>query len=119
MEAIVELFDEWIWLMRELKGDSPQLAHSKYQESHYKNAIERKRKYYPGEMTNEANRPTIEYYLSYNIYNSIFESGGHEKLMFVIENPAKLLLVYNELHTDSMLVPRIPDDIVILWRENL
>jgi hypothetical protein len=118
-ELIIELFDEWISLMRELTGDSPQTAHLKYQENHYKNAVERKRKYYPGEMTNEANRPTVEYYLSYNIYNSIFESGGQEKLMYVIENPDKLLLVYNELHTDSMLVPRIPDDIVTLWKNNL
>jgi hypothetical protein len=118
-ELITELFDEWVSLVRDLKGDSAQVAYSAYWESHYENCVARMKKYYPFEITTFANRPSIEYYLSYNIYNSILESGGQEKLKYVIENPDKLLSIYNELHTDSMLVPRIPDDIVAVWKNNL
>jgi hypothetical protein len=73
------------------------------------------KKYYPGNIDSieYERRPNFTYYLSYNIYNLIFESGGHENLKYVIENPDKLLLVYNELYTDSMVVPKIPDDVVI------
>ena len=49
----------------------------------------------------------------------IYKYGGHEKLKYVIENPEKLLSVFNELYTESMLIPRIPDDIVNIWQNNL
>ena len=75
-------------------------------------------KYYPGKIDSYAGRPTAMYYLSYNIYNSIFQTGGHDQLKYVIENPEKLLSVYNELYSESMLVPQIPDDVVALWQVN-
>lgn len=77
------------------------------------------RKFYPHDITSYAHRPTVTYNLGFHIYNYIFEIGGHEMLMYAIENPDKLLSIYNELHTDAMLVPRIPDDIVRIWQENL
>lgn len=120
-ELIVELFDEWISVMRLAKGDSPQTAFSIVQNQFGDIAVERMKKYWHGNapLINYANhRPVVTYYVSYNLYNSIFESGGYEKLKYAIENPDKLLSVYNELYTDSMLVPRIPDDIVILWQNN-
>ena len=118
-ELVLELFDEWVLLMRDLKGDSPQTAFSAHWENHYEKGVDRLKRYWPGELESHAYRPCGLYYLSYHIYISIYESAGFEKLMYVIENPAKLLSVYNELRMDSMLVPRIPDDIVILWQENL
>ena len=119
-ELITELFNEWISMLRGVKGDSPQTAWAIFQESFGDIAIERLKKYYPGSMDSleYPNRPTALYYLSYNMYNSIFESGGNEKLKYVIENPDKLLWVYNELHTDSMLIPRIPNDVIKLWQDN-
>jgi len=117
-ELITELFDEWITLFRALKGDSPQTLISLYQENEYEKAIERGKKYYQGKEESSLVRPYARYFLSYHVYNSIFEVAGQEKLRYVIENPDKLLLVYNELHTDSMLVPRIPNDIVKIWQEN-
>lgn len=117
-ELITELFDEWITLFRALREDSLQTVISTYQESKYEKAIERGKKYYPGEDESHHFRPYAHYFLSYHIYNSIFEVAGQEKLKYVIENPDKLLLAYNELHSDSMIVPRIPDDIVRIWQEN-
>jgi hypothetical protein len=117
-ELITELFDEWITLFRALKGDSPQTVISIYEENEYEKSIERGKKYYPGKDKPHYIRPTAQYFLSYHIYNSIFEIAGQKKLKYVIENPDKLLLIYNELHTDSMIVPRIPDDIVRIWQES-
>jgi len=116
---ITELFDEWISMMRKLDGAFPKLKYSMYQMREYKNAAKRMDKYYPGKIDSYAGRPTAMYYLSYNIYNSIFERGGHVKLKYVIENPDKLLSVYNELNSESMFVPQIPDDVVALWQDNL
>jgi hypothetical protein len=117
-ELITELFDEWISMMRKLKGAFPKVKYSMFQMTEFKKAVRRMEKYYPGEIDSYAGRPTGIYYLSYNIYRSIFESGGHDRLKYVIENPDKLLLVYNELHSESMVVPQIPDDVVMLWQVN-
>jgi len=119
-ELIAELFDEWISVMRGMKGDSPQVAFQMFQESFGDIAIERLKRFWPGDPDSMEipNRPNVTYTLSYNLYNSIYEAGGHEKLKYIIENPEKLLLVFNELHTDSMIVSRIPDDVVKLWQDN-
>jgi hypothetical protein len=119
-DLIVELFDEWISVMRGLKGDSPQDAWTVFHESFQDIAIERLKIYWQGDKNtmDMPSRPNFTYYVSYNLYNSIFEKGGQKKLKYVIENPQKLLSVYNELYTDSMLVPRIPNDVVELWQNN-
>jgi len=117
-ELIVELFEEWTSLIRAVQGDSPLEVFFVYQNNEFDNAIERLKRFYPGDSPEYPHRPNFTYYLSYNIYNSIFESGGQEKLKYVIENPEKLLLVYNEVHTDSMLIPQIPEDVVMLWQNN-
>jgi len=120
-ELIAELFDEWISLMRGMVGESPQVAFQAYRESFETPARDRMRRFWSGNMDSIewGYRPTVTYTLSFNVYNLIYESGGHEKLKFVIENPAKLLSVFNELHTECMIVPRVPDDIVMLWKNNL
>jgi len=87
--------------------------------SEYEKAVERGKKYYQGKNESQHISALARYFLSYHIYNSIFEAAGQEKLKYLIENPDKLLLFYNELYTDSMIVPRIPDDIILLWQENL
>ena len=119
-ELIAELFDEWISLMRNMKGDSPQVAFSVFQNAWGDASIERLKRYWSGDPDSieYAGRPTAIYYVSYNMYKSILEYGGHEKLKYVIENPDKLLSVFNELYTESMLIPRIPDDIVKIWQDN-
>jgi len=118
-ELLAELFDEWISVMRGIKGNSQQAFEIAW-DYLGERSIEWQKKYWPGDPNAiiQGYRPTVFYYLSYNLYNSIYEHGGHEKLKFVIENPEKLLSIYNELYTDSMLIPRIPEDIVILWHEN-
>jgi len=117
-ELITELFDEYILMMRKMNGAFPKIKSLKYQKNEYKNAVRRMEKYYPGKIDSYANRPTALYYLSYNIYNSIYENGGHVKLKYVIENPEMLLSVYNELYSDLMVVPQIPEDIITLWHNN-
>jgi len=117
-KLITELFDEWILMIRKMNGAFPKIKSMKYQKNEYKNAIRRMEQYYPGKIDSYVNRPTALYYLSYNIYNSIFESGGRDKIKYVIENPETLLSVYNELYSDSMVVPRIPDDVVTIWKNN-
>ncbi|MCL2414401.1 MAG: hypothetical protein FWC94_04020 [Bacteroidales bacterium] len=120
-ELITELFDEWIYVMRGLMGDSPREAFAIYQNAWGDVSVERLKRFWPGDPDSIqfAGRPTAIYYVSFNVYKLILEHGGHEKLRFVIENPEKLLSVFNELHTDCMIVPRIPEDIVVLWQNNL
>jgi len=120
-ELIAELFDEWISIMRGMIGNYPKIAFERFEESFDEVAKERIRRFWPGDSKSikYKYRPSVTYTLSFNVYNLIYESGGHEKLKFVIENPAKLLSVFNELHTECMIVPRVPDDIVLLWKNNL
>jgi len=120
-ELIAELFDEWTTVIRGLMGDSPRKYFSIFQNEWGPVSVERLKRFWPGDPDSIvfAGRPTVTYSVSHNIYLSILESGGHEKLKFVIENPAKLLSVFNELHTECMIVPRVPDDIVVLWKNNL
>ena len=119
-ELINELFVEWILLIRKTKKAFPKLNYALYSKNIYENATVRLRKYYPQKITSSAfsYRPTVLYYLSYHIYNTILEEGGKEKLLYVIENPNKLFAVYNKLHNETMLVPKIPDDVVELWTSN-
>jgi hypothetical protein len=118
-DLLAELFDEWITFMREIKNDSSQAWEMAWDYLGDR-SIEWQKKYWPGDTNSimQGYRPTVFYYVSYNLFNSIYEHGGQEKLKYVIENPDKLLSVYNELYTDSMLMPRIPDDIVIIWQNN-
>jgi len=119
-DLIAELFDEWISLIRGLKGDSPEDAREIIWDYLGERSFEWQKKYWPGDPDNiiQGYRPTVFYYVSYNLYNAILEHGGHEKLKYVIENPDKLPSVYNELYSETMLIPRIPDDVVMLWQNN-
>jgi len=121
-ELNAELLDEFILIMRGLAGDNPQYYYWEvFRDYLGERSFEWQKRFWPGDPDSiiQGFRPTVIYYLSFNIYNLIYESGGHEKLKFVIENPAKLLSVFNELHTECMIVPRVPDDIVLLWKNNL
>jgi hypothetical protein len=121
-ELMAELFDEWISVMRGLIGNNPRPYWDIWRTYSDARSLERLKRFWSGDepdLTDVFARPCVIYYLSFNVYNLIYESGGHEKLKFVIENPAKLLSVFNELHTECMIVPRVPDDIVMLWKNNL
>jgi hypothetical protein len=119
-ELINELFVEWVSLIRKSKKAFPKLNYVLYSKNMDENATERLKKYCPKKSYISAlpYRPTVLYYLSYNIYNTILEEGGKEKLLYVIENPGELFAIYNKLHNETMLVPKIPDDIVELWTTN-
>ena len=119
-ELLAELFDEWITLMRKMKGNVIEDEYAIAWDELGERSYEWQKKYWPGnpDFIPQVCRPTVFYYVGYNLYNSINEYGGYEKLKYVIDNPEKLLLIYNELYTDSMLIPRIPDDVVELWQNN-
>jgi Putative zinc dependent peptidase (DUF5700) len=65
-----------------------------------------------------SNAPTIVYYIGYQLYNSILQKGGKKRLNFVIENYDCLLEEYNKIHSADLLIPKIPDDIVKLWKNS-
>lgn len=119
-DLISELFDEWISLIRATNSPSVLEIFYNYMESQYDNEIKRLKQYYPGnsDSVEFQYRPNFTYYLSYNIYNSIFEIGGLKLLKYVIENPDKLLSTYNKHHVDSMLIPLIPNDVIEKWESN-
>ncbi len=62
--------------------------------------------------------PTLVYYLGYHLYNSILQKGGKARLDFVLENFDCLLEEYNKIYSTDLLIPKIPDDIVKLWKES-
>lgn len=65
-------------------------------------------------------RPTVLYYLSYNIYKSIEVVGGKEMIDFVIANPEELITTYNSLYDKNiMLFGPLPKEFELRWRANL
>ena len=65
-------------------------------------------------------RPSILYYLSYNIYRSIEKAGGKEMLEYVVENPKELISTYNKLYNENdMLFEPFSDEFEQMWSGNL
>ncbi len=122
-KLIIELYNEWINIMREIsKSNNPIGYYNKEKNEMWnKRGIDRLKKYCFDEINSEtlSQRPTIEYYISYHLYNSILLKGSKKKLLYVIENPDCLLQEYNNIYSKSLLIPLIPNDIVDLWRKNL
>ncbi|HCT30431.1 MAG TPA: hypothetical protein DIW31_06800 [Bacteroidales bacterium] len=120
-QLIEELFNKLVALIREIetqKNIKKWYKTQSRQEFDYSMSL--LKKYSPNgyDFRTIPNRPSITYYISYHLYNSIYESGGYDKLKYVIENPKELLNVYNSIYTPEFLIPKIPEDIVNIWRGN-
>jgi len=117
-----EIYDDWISSIRKINTSSfPKITIAKIMHREFSKGMYWLNKYCskPVKRETEMYRPSVIYYLSYHLFNSIFEKKGLEGLSYVIENPDQLLKEYNKIYTDNMLIPRIPDDIAILWSNNL
>jgi len=117
---IEELFDEMITSIRKIAHSNKPLKI--YDEEYNKIWTDKMfflKKYLPDgyEKNTIPNAPTIVYYLGYHLYNSILQKGGKERLYFVIENFDCLLEEYNKIYSPDLLIPKIPNDIVKLWKE--
>lgn len=118
---IEELFNKFVTSLRELEAQKNiRKWYKKQYHDEFDYAMALLKKYSPNGYDTEtiSNRPSITYYLSYHLYNSIYKSGGYDKLKYVIENPKELLNEYNNIYTSELLIPRISEDIVTIWREN-
>jgi len=89
------------------------------------NKIWENRKYFKNKYSPEGLKqiefkyaPTLVYYVGYHLYNSILQKGGKERLDFVMVNFDCLLEEYNKIYSPDLLIPKIPDDIVKLWKES-
>lgn len=64
-------------------------------------------------------RPTVDYYVGYHLYNTIFSTNGQMGLYEAIENPKYLLRNYNKAITKTNPELKIDDDIVQIWEDNI
>lgn len=120
-QLIVELFNEWIVSMREItKSEKPYDTFNHLHKEMWGNSMSKLKKYCPDIIEEETipRRPTTDYYISYHLYHSIFHKGGLQKLNYVIENYDCLLEEYNNIYSEDLLIPRIPDDILEIWKNN-
>ncbi len=123
-ELLNELYNEWITNYRALSNSqSPDTTYIEIRENTYTDlSFNRLKKYYKGDIIDvEAirNRPIADSYIGYYIYNAISNEIGESGLKQVIENPAELLSVYNAIHKDNMAIPKMPNDIIDIWKLNL
>ncbi len=120
-QLIKELYNEWITSMREIsKSNNPVECYEKARSKMWNISEGKLKKYCTSKIESRtmSHRPTIDYYISYQLYNSILQKGGVKKLKYVIEYPDCLLKEYNNVYTETLLIPKIPDDIVDLWKTN-
>lgn len=121
-ELMKEINDEWISSIREINASSfPKMSSVRIIRKQHSKEMQWLNNYCSKPVENETvqYRPSVIYYLSYHIYNSILEKKGLKGLFYVIENPDKLLSEYNSIYSEDLLIPMIPEDIVKLWANNL
>lgn len=120
-ELINELFTGWISFTRKMsRSRFPRLTYAKAQKEHHKQEMQLLFKYCQAPISDEVikYRPSVIYYLSFHLYNAILLKEGKNGLMYAIENPDQLLKLYNNIHTEELLIPKIPEDVALLW-ENI
>ena len=118
--VIEELFIEMTTSIRKIANSKEPLKTSEEENNKiWANRMFYLKKYRPNgyEESTIPNAPTLVYYLGYHLYNSILQKGGKERLDFVMENFDCLLEEYNKIYSTDLLIPKIPDDIVKLWKE--
>jgi hypothetical protein len=123
-ELLNELYNEWVTNYRALlSSKNPDTTYIEIRERTYTDvSFNRLKRYYKGDVIDvEAirNRPVADNYLGYYIYNTINNEMGETGLKNVLENPDELLTVYNSVHKENMALPKIPDDIIDVWKINL
>lgn len=117
-----EVYDEWISIARRINSSAfPRMASTKVHKEQFHKEMLWLNKYCNKQIEDETikYRPSVIYYISYHLYNSIYTKMGLKGLLHVIENPDQLLNEYNKIYTESMLVPMIPDDIIMQWSNSL
>lgn len=120
-ELITKLYDLWIKSVNELETSIyPEKYYSKMSKFIYNEFSEQLLKEYSDGNIKELMpyRPIIDYYISYNIYKTIFDKQGKEGLFNVILNPQSLLKIFNEARNKNSIVPEIPPGIISKWELN-
>lgn len=115
---ILELFNVWLSSFTKLYSSAnPDSQYGEMREYLYNTYSQELLKKYYGESYNSLMpyRPTVDYYISYHIYNTIYRSKGADGLNYVLLNPEDLLNSYNASLTGSSIAPEIPADIVTIW----
>jgi len=121
-ELMKEIYDEWITIARKTNSSTfPGIAFDKTYKNQFHKEMQWLNKFCnkPIEEETLKYRPSVTYYISYHLYNAIYIKMGLTGLSYVIENPDQLLKEYNRIYTEDMLIPMIPDDIIIQWSNNL
>lgn len=105
-------------LLKELMTD---LEAGRYDGNKYKLQRSRLWKYAPfAALGNYEYRPTLTYYLSLNIYQSIEKVGGREMLDYVIANPKELINTYNKLYDKNVMqFDPFSQEFAKKWSDNL
>lgn len=119
---IAELFETWIDKFARLySSDNAEAEYSDLQEYLYNTFAEELLKKYAGEKYKELmpHRPTADYYISYHIYNTVYQANGAEGLKYILLHPEELLNRYNESAGPEAIVPRIPEDVITIWKNVL
>ena len=119
-KLINELFNYWMQYMNNIaENNSPLDYYRKWNQTMWDNSMHLLKKYCVIKDELIPHRPTVDYYISYNLYKAIYNSNGIDGLKLVINNPELLLEEYNRIWNNELPVPTIPMDIVNLWKINL
>ena len=119
---IAELFEMWISRFTKLySSDNAEAEYSELRKYLYNTFAEELLKKYGGENYKElmSHRPTVDYYISYHIYNTIYSANGAEGLKHVLLHPEELLSSFNESFGGESILPRIPESTVTIWKDVL
>lgn len=117
---IEELFVDWINTMRQIaKSKQPNLDLQHINKEMWGSRSNKwLKKYVSNEIEEEtfSRRPTTDYYISYHLYNAIYQKGGIKRLKYVVKNYDCLLEEYNNIYASDLLIPKIPSDVVSIWQ---
>lgn len=120
-QLIKLLFDDWSNMLFSLKdSEDPLNFYKNWHNNMWKKSEKLLHEFVHGKINKETipRRPTVDYYISYHLYKCISDYGGRQRLRYVINNPEFLLEEYNRVSCSNSLIPKIPNDVVDLWKNN-
>jgi hypothetical protein len=121
-ELVLELYNYWVKSIDELENSQyPEKEYKKINECMYNELGEQLLKRYSDKNYKELfpYRPTVDYYLGYHLYKTIYDKQGKEGLYYVLLNPQMLLQIFNETRNEDSIVPEIPSELVNTWKSSL
>jgi len=119
-ELIKELNNDFINALIDINNSTiPMKTYKEKKSLMWKNSMSYLRKYCKNiDRETYSRRPTYMYYIGFLIYNSIKNNGGKEKLIISIEHPENLLQIYNQVWNENEMIPKYPEKLVKIWKDN-